>query len=91
MDFIVKIDLQICEVIYWCGFVGYLFGELIFVLCLDVFDEDDGVILSMVFDGLVEILYLLCLDVRIMEEIGKVEVEFVIFLGFYGIYVLVVD
>jgi torulene dioxygenase len=90
-DSIVKTDLQTREAIYWCGPVGHSPGEPIFVPRPDAFDEDDGVILSMVLDGSAEISYLLCLDARTMEEIGKAEAEFAIPLGFHGIHAPVVD
>lgn len=45
--------------------------------------------LSIIFDGFDKISYFLCLDVKIMKELGCVEFVFVIGLGFYGVYVIV--
>lgn len=50
-------------------------------------DEDDGVVLSVVFNGLTGSSYLICLDARNLEEIGRAEVGRPVCLGFHGTHV----
>ncbi|KXJ95012.1 carotenoid oxygenase [Microdochium bolleyi] len=49
-------------------------------------DEDDGVLLSVVLDGLGKTSYLVCLDARDMTEIGRAECEWAIGHGFHGMH-----
>ena len=48
--------------------------------------EDDGVLLSVVLDGLGSGSYLLVLDARNLEEIGRARVPHDIPFGFHGQY-----
>ena len=48
--------------------------------------EDDGVLLSVVLDGPAHTSYLLCLDARTMEELGRAEADFAIGAGFHGVH-----
>lgn len=86
MDCIVKTDLKTQEAIIWAGGEGSQPGEPIFVPRPGGKGEDDGVLLSVVLDGERERSYLLCLDARTMEEVGRAEVEFAIGCGFHGVH-----
>ena len=62
-------------------------GEPIFVQNPEGLEEDDGVLLSVVLDGLRGKSYLLCLDARTMKEMGRAETDVVIGFGFHGLHV----
>lgn len=62
-------------------------GEPIFVPKPEAQSEDEGVILSVVFNGDTGASYLLCLDAQTMKEKGRVEVGRSVGLGFHGRYV----
>ena len=62
-------------------------SEPVFVLNPDGTDEDDGAILSVVCDGVRGTSYLLCLDAKTMEELGRVDVGRAVGLGFHGKHV----
>lgn len=62
-------------------------GEPIFIPDPDGVDEDDGVLLSVVLDGTRGKSYLLCLDARSFEELGRAEMESVVSFGFHGTHV----
>lgn len=49
--------------------------------------EDEGVVMTVVFDGDKGTSYLLCLDARTMVEMGRAEVEGVVGMGFHGVHV----
>ncbi|KAK2877097.1 hypothetical protein FQN49_001420 [Arthroderma sp. PD_2] len=50
-------------------------------------DEDDGVLLSVVLDGLSGKSYLLALDAKTMTEVGRADVNGAIGFGFHGVHV----
>ena len=50
-------------------------------------EEDDAVCLSVVLDGTKGRFYLLCLDARTCEEVGRAEMEVVVPFGFHGSHV----
>lgn len=50
-------------------------------------EEDDGVIMSVVFNGVTGSSYLICLDARSLEELGRAEVGRPVSLGFHGAHV----
>ena len=50
-------------------------------------DEDDGIIFSLIVDGVAETAYILCLDGKTMEEMGRAESDFAIGQGFHGIHI----
>lgn len=87
VDAIAKTDVTTREATIWAGPHGHLPGEPIFVARPDGSEEDDGVVLSVVVDCLSETAYLLCLDARTMEELGRAEMEFAIGMGFHGTHV----
>ncbi|CAK7272494.1 hypothetical protein SEPCBS119000_005154 [Sporothrix epigloea] len=91
-DALVKTDTVKRAVLVWHAPQAHTPGEAIFVQRpsqgdgrLDgSSDEDDGVLLSVVLDGLAAKSYLLCLDARTMKEVGRAEVGFAIGFGFHG-------
>ncbi|KAH8177828.1 retinal pigment epithelial membrane protein [Sarocladium implicatum] len=87
LDCIVKTDLETGEVVFWSGPKGSQPGEAIFVPRPEGKTEDDGVLLSVVLDGVKGTSYLLCLDARTMEEMGRAEADFAVAIGFHGIHV----
>ncbi|KAI9808228.1 MAG: hypothetical protein M1825_004685 [Sarcosagium campestre] len=82
-DGIIKYDAQTQKALIWEKF-AHTPGESIFVPDPDGKDEDDGVLLSVVLDGKVGLSYLLCLNAKTMEELGKAELETAIGFGFHG-------
>ncbi|CAM1501175.1 Fc.00g103370.m01.CDS01 [Cosmosporella sp. VM-42] len=87
MDSLVKTDLDTREALIWSGPRGHSPGEPIFVARPGASEEDDGVLLSVVVDGTAEASYLLCLDARTMEELGRAETDFAIGMGFHGAHI----
>ena len=63
-------------------------GEPVFVPTPDGTKEDDGVLLSVVLDGMKGRSFLLALDAQNMEEIGRAEVPHHIPFGFHGMYTM---
>ncbi|PGH30120.1 hypothetical protein GX50_07097 [[Emmonsia] crescens] len=53
----------------------------------ELLDEDDGVLLSVVLDGLKGKSYLLVLDAKTMKEVGRAELAGPIGFGFHGTHV----
>lgn len=62
-------------------------GEPMFIRNPEGKEEDDGVCLSVVLDGTKGRSYLLCLDARTFEEVGRAEMKFVVPFGFHGSHV----
>lgn len=86
VDTIVKTDTLTREVLQWDNPAGHTPGEAIFVPRPDCEDEDDGVLLSVILDGHSEKSYLLCLDARTMEELGRAEMDFVVGFDLHGMH-----
>ncbi|KAF2149204.1 carotenoid oxygenase [Myriangium duriaei CBS 260.36] len=61
-------------------------GEPIFVPRPGGTEEDDGAVLTVVHDGDKGTSYLLCLDARTMEEMGRVDVGRRVGVGFHGLH-----
>jgi torulene dioxygenase len=59
-------------------------GEPVFVPNPDGEGEDDGVVLSVVFDGDSGTSYLICLDASNLLELGRAELGMPVGLGFHG-------
>jgi torulene dioxygenase len=59
-------------------------GEPIFVSDPEGREEDEGVLLSVVLDGRNGKSYLLCLDARTMDEVGRAEMQSAVGLDFMG-------
>jgi torulene dioxygenase len=88
-DAIMKFDCETQETTLWARH-GHSPGEPIFVADPNGTNEDDGVLLSVVLDGLKGYSYLLCLDARNLTELGRAEVKGVVGFGFHGQHVPVV-
>lgn len=89
-DSIIKFDNESGETKVWSHHAQSP-GEPIFVPNPDGVegdgDEDDGVLLSVVLDGLTGKSYLLCLDARSLVELGRARVAGPVAFGFHGQYV----
>ena len=83
LDRIVKADVTERSATVWSE-DGCFPGEPVFVARPDARDEDDGVLLSVVFDGRSERSFLLVLDAASLEELGRAEVPHQIPFGFHG-------
>lgn len=62
-------------------------GEPIFLPDPEGVEEDDGVCLSVVLDGTKGKSYLLVLDAKSFEEIGRADMDIVVPFGFHGTHV----
>ena len=62
-------------------------GEPIFVADPESEDEDGGVVLSVVLDGVAGKSYLLVLDAKEFKEVGRANVDGVVGFGFHGTHV----
>ncbi|EGO04183.1 hypothetical protein SERLA73DRAFT_173618 [Serpula lacrymans var. lacrymans S7.3] len=82
-DGLVKYDMQSKNPTYW-HVQGQNPGEPVFIANPVGVDEDDGVLLSVVLDGHKTKSYLLVLDARTMEEVGRASMETVVGFGFHG-------
>jgi carotenoid cleavage dioxygenase-like enzyme len=82
-EVIVKADLDQRNRTTWSEPGSYP-GEPVFVAAPDARDEDDGVILSVVFDGATETSYLLVLDGRDLGELARAAAPAHIPYGFHG-------
>jgi torulene dioxygenase len=85
-DGLVKWDSETQSSTYWDTF-AHTPGEPIFVPKPNGTEEDDGVLLSVVLDGIKETSYLLCLDAKTMNELGRAEVGGVVGFGFHGLHI----
>jgi len=86
VDGLVKFDNDTRTPLFWERH-GHSPGEPIFVADPECGGEDDGVLLSVVLDGHAGLSYLLVLDARTMEEVGRAEVDGVVGFGFHGVHV----
>ncbi|PLN82969.1 putative dioxygenase [Aspergillus taichungensis] len=66
---------------------GHSPGEPIFVADPNGINEDDGVLLSVVLNGPSGKSYLLCLDARNLNELGRADVDGPVAFGFHGQHV----
>lgn len=80
VDGLGKFDANTKTTLFWEKH-GQTPGEAIFIPDPVGKDEDDGVLLSVVLDGIKESSYLLCLDARDMREVGGV-----VGFGFHGAF-----
>lgn len=85
-DGLVKYDVDTDEMIQW-SYHGQTAGEPTFVADPESEDEDGGVLLSVVLDGIEGKSYLLVLDAKTMKEIGRASVDGVVGFGFHGTHV----
>ncbi|KAL4867378.1 hypothetical protein BDV12DRAFT_198331 [Aspergillus spectabilis] len=85
-DGIMKFDSRANETLVWSD-QAQSPGEPIFVLDPKGEKEDDGVLLSVVLDGLTGKSYLLVLDAGSLKELGRASMQGVVAFGFHGQYV----
>lgn len=84
-DSLAKLDLSDNSLKKWCK-QGQTAGEPIFVADPDSEEEDGGVLLSVVLDGIVGKSYLLVLNAKDLTEIGRASVDGVVGFGFHGLH-----
>jgi torulene dioxygenase len=82
-DQITKYDTHTHKNITW-QYHGQTPGEPIFVPDPKGNEEDEGVLLSVVLDGTKGKSYLLVLDARNLQEVGRASMESVVAFGFHG-------
>lgn len=82
---LIKIDTHTGESWIWHKEGSYP-GEPVFVPSPGATAEDDGLLLSVVLDGLKGRSYLLVCNARSLEEVGRAEVPHHIPFGFHGLY-----
>lgn len=85
-DSLVKWDSETKTATHWQLFANTP-GEPIFVPNPEGTSEDDGVLLSVILDGIKGTSYLLCMDPKTMTELGRADVGGVIGFGFHGVHV----
>ncbi|KAF9728369.1 hypothetical protein PMIN02_008326 [Paraphaeosphaeria minitans] len=83
MDGIVKFDNVTQTAIFW-DTEAHTPGEPIFVADPEGVEEDDGVLLSVVLDGVEEKSYLLVLRAKDLVELGRAEMKGPVAFGFHG-------
>lgn len=86
-DSIVKTDTETGDALIWSGGKGHTPSEMVFIARPGATDEDDGVVLSIVLDGNKGHSYVLCLDAKTLEELGRAEANFAIAFGLHGVHV----
>jgi torulene dioxygenase len=84
-DGLVKYDSETQTAKYWEK-QGHTPGEGIFIADPQGSDEDSGVLLSVVLDGYSGTSYLLCLDAKTLQELGRADVGGVVAFGFHGAF-----
>lgn len=85
-DGLIKYDLETHTYLRWSHH-GQTAGEPTFVADPNSEDEDGGVLLSVVLDGVEGKSYLLALDAKTMKEVGRANVNGVVGFGFHGTHV----
>jgi carotenoid cleavage dioxygenase-like enzyme len=85
IDRVSKLDITRETLTHW-GERGAYPGEPVFVRRPGTTREDDGVLLSVVFDARAKTSYLLVLDARDLTEIARASVPHHIPFGFHGLY-----
>ncbi|KAF1950017.1 hypothetical protein CC80DRAFT_497038 [Byssothecium circinans] len=85
MDGIVKFDNITQTSTFW-ETEAHTPGEPIFVADPEGTAEDDGVLLTVVLDGLKGKSYMLVLDARNLKEVGRAEMDGPMSFGFHGAY-----
>ncbi|EXJ92645.1 hypothetical protein A1O3_01197 [Capronia epimyces CBS 606.96] len=85
LDELVKCDASTHTTLRWSRH-GHTAGEPVFVPDPKSSEEDGGVLLSVVLDGHEGKSYLLVLDAKNMEEVGRAHVDGAIGFGFHGLF-----
>jgi torulene dioxygenase len=86
LDGLVKHDCETRSNTFWNA-PGQTPGEPIFVADPESEEEDGGVVLSVVLDGIAGNSYLLALNAKDLKEIGRANVDSVVGFGFHGTHV----
>lgn len=86
LDGLVKHDSETRQSIFWNA-PGQTPGEPIFVADPEAEEEDGGVVLSVVLDGVAGKSYLLVLNGKDFKEVGRANVDGVVGFGFHGTHV----
>ncbi|RMZ92058.1 hypothetical protein DV736_g718, partial [Chaetothyriales sp. CBS 134916] len=84
-DSLIKYDTQTHQAIRWSKH-GHTASEPIFIPNPNATDEDDGVLLSVVLDGIQGHSYLAVLDAKTLQQVATATVNGVVGLGFHGLY-----
>jgi torulene dioxygenase len=85
VDGLGKFDAETQTTVFWEKH-AHSPGEAIFVPNPEGVDEDDGILLTVVLDGIKGNSYLLCLDAKDMTELGKADVPGIVGFGFHGTF-----
>ncbi len=85
VDSLVKYDVETRTVKRWSKH-GHTAGEAIFVPDPQSHEEDGGVLLTVVLDGIGGKSYLLVLDARDLTEVAKAHVDGVVGIAFHGLF-----
>ncbi|KAI8616298.1 carotenoid oxygenase [Chytriomyces sp. MP71] len=85
-DSLVKFDARTQTHAIWSK-VGFSPSEPIFVARPGGTEEDDGVVISVVLDGMLRRSFLLVLDARTMQEVGRADVGIALPYGLHGSFV----
>ncbi|RHY43099.1 hypothetical protein DYB26_004507 [Aphanomyces astaci] len=83
---VVKMNLDTGEEVWWLAGDGQFVGEPIFVPHPQAEHEDDGVLLSVVLDGIANQSHLVVLNARDLSVVAKVASPVVVPLGFHGMH-----
>jgi torulene dioxygenase len=83
MDGLAKFDNKTQTAVIWEQ-EAHTPSEPIFVADPEGAAEDDGVLLTVVLDGIKGKSYLLCLDARDLRERGRAEMDGAMAFGFHG-------
>jgi len=83
MDGIVKFDNSTQTAIFW-DHEAHTPGEPIFIADPEGTEEDDGVLLTVVLDGVAEKSYLLVLNAKDLTEVGRAQMDGPMSFGFHG-------
>jgi torulene dioxygenase len=84
-DSIIKFDIDTNTTKRWSKH-GHTAGEAIFVSDPESTEEDGGVLLTVVLDGVEGKSYMLILDARDLSEVAKAHVDGVVGIAFHGLY-----
>jgi len=84
---LLKIDVKMQKVVSWSTTSECHVGEPVFVAHPEALNEDDGIILSVVFCEDVAKSFLVCLDATSFKEIARAELPKVVPAGFHGTFV----
>ncbi|RMD44466.1 hypothetical protein DV735_g633, partial [Chaetothyriales sp. CBS 134920] len=84
-DSLIKYDTQTHTIIRWSQH-GHTASEPVFISNPDATEEDDGVLLSVILDGIEGRSYLAIFNAKTMQQIATAAVNGIVGLGFHGLY-----